>query len=57
MLAAANANGGLVNRSDIAEIYGDSGSDEKSADKAIGRWVKAGKLVATGKRAVYEVSR
>jgi hypothetical protein len=36
---------GLVQRADIIAIYEESGSDQGAADKAINRWLKAGRLV------------
>jgi hypothetical protein len=35
----------LVHRADIVAIYGESGSDQRAADKAINRWLKAGRIV------------
>ena len=46
MLAAAE--NGLVQRADIIAIYEESGSDQGAADKAINRWLKAGRLVKRG---------
>ena len=53
MLAAASH--GLVQRADIIEIYEESGSDQGAADKAINRWLKAGRLVKKGS-GVYELA-
>jgi hypothetical protein len=50
----ANAENGLIERTKIIEIYEESGSDEKAADKAIGRWVEKGKLLRKGV-GVYEL--
>jgi hypothetical protein len=36
---------GLVQRADIIAVYEESGSNPGAADKAINRWLKAGRLV------------
>lgn len=51
LAAAAN---GLIQRADIIAVYEESGSDEKAADKAISRWLKAGRLEKKGS-GVYEL--
>jgi hypothetical protein len=43
VLAAADH--GLVQRADIIAIYEESGSNQGAADKAVNRWLKAGRLV------------
>jgi hypothetical protein len=53
-LVLAAADHGLIDRSQIVEIYEESASDEKAADKAIGRWVKAGRL-RWARTGVYEL--
>jgi hypothetical protein len=52
VLAAAKDN--LIQRADIISIYEESGSDESAANKAIGRWVKTGKLLRR-EAGVYEL--
>ena len=49
----AAAKNGLVQRADIIAIYEESGSDQGAADKAINRWLKAGRLVKQG-NGIYE---
>jgi hypothetical protein len=44
-LVLAAADHGLVQRADIIAIYEESGSDQGAADKAINRWLKAGRPV------------
>lgn len=51
----AESERGLIQRADIISIYEESGSDAGAADKAIGRWVKAGKLI-TREAGVYELA-
>jgi hypothetical protein len=50
----AAADQGLIQRADIITIYEDSGSDEAAANKAISRWLKAGRLVKR-EAGVYEL--
>ena len=52
MLAAAKDS--LVQRADIIAIYEESGSDQGAADKAINRWLKAGRLGKKG-NGIYEL--
>lgn len=51
--SAAEASGGMITRSQIIDAYG--GSDD-AADKAIGRWIKSGRLVREPEKGVYSVS-
>jgi hypothetical protein len=51
----AKAENGLIERAVIIAIYEESGSNEKSADKAIGRWVATGKLLRQ-EHGVYEIA-
>ena len=44
-LVLATADHGPVQRADIIAIYQESGSDQGAADKAINRWLKAGRIV------------
>jgi hypothetical protein len=44
-LVLAAADHGPVQCADIIAIYEESGSDQGAADKAINRWLKAGRLV------------
>lgn len=44
-LVLVAADHGLVQRADIIAIYEESGSNQGAADKAINRWLKAGRLV------------
>jgi hypothetical protein len=46
---------GLILRADIIAIYETSGSNEKAADKAIGRWLNTGRLEKKG-GGVYELA-
>jgi hypothetical protein len=52
MITAADH--GLVQRADIMTIYEESGSDQGAADKAINRWLKAGRIREEG-GSVYEL--
>ena len=52
MLAAADH--GLLQRADIIAIYEKSGSNQGAADKAINRWLKAGRIVKN-EGGVYEL--
>jgi hypothetical protein len=53
-LVFAAADRGVIDRADIVAVYEESGSDAAAADKAIGRWVKAGRLLRKG-TGVYEL--
>jgi hypothetical protein len=55
MQVLANAESGLIERSKIVEIYEESGSDAKAADKAISRWLAGGGLVRQTS-GVYEIA-
>jgi len=55
LLVLAAADQGLIQRADITTIYEDSGSDEAAADKAINRWLKAGRLIKK-ERGIYEIA-
>ena len=53
-LVLAGADHGLLQRADIIAIYEDSDSDHGAADKAINRWLKAGRIVKN-EGGVYEL--
>jgi hypothetical protein len=50
----AAAKDGLIQRADIITIYEETGSDAAAGDKAIGRWIKKGRLVKR-EAGVYEL--
>ena len=45
-----------VQRADIMTIFEESGSDQGAADKAINRWLKAGRIVKK-EGGVYELGK